>query len=314
MSWKRWLWVLLPLALAVIAALLLQLLLVPLPLLVVRMDVGTALAFLGGLITLLLVVRLLAQRASRVDCSRTLTEERQQQDAAHRRFLMRLDHELKNPLTAMRAALVNLSDSAGDRPNAAAMHDVQHQAERLSRLVSNLRKLAELEVRPIEQLPVDMGELLEEVKETVCDQPTHAGRSVELVMNRVPWPLPPVTGDRDLLGLAFYNLLENALKFTGPQDAVQVRAAEDGHTLTVEIADTGPGIAPDDLPRVFEELYRGNNARGVEGSGLGLALVQRVIARHGGEIGVRSRQDKTRGTVFTVRLPLAPSPERVTKR
>lgn len=314
MSWKRWLWVLLPLALAVIAALLLQLLLVPLPLLVVRMDVGTALAFLGGLITLLLVVRLLAQRASRVDCSRTLTEERQQQDAAHRRFLMRLDHELKNPLTAMRAALVNLSDSNSDRPNAAAMHDVQHQAERLSRLVSNLRKLAELEVRPIEQLPVDMGELLEEVKETVCDQPTHAGRSVELVMNRVPWPLPPVTGDRDLLGLAFYNLLENALKFTGPQDAVQVRAAEDGHTLTVEIADTGPGIAPDDLPRVFEELYRGNNARGVEGSGLGLALVQRVIARHGGEIGVRSRQDKTRGTVFTVRLPLAPSPERVTKR
>jgi signal transduction histidine kinase len=72
----------------------------------------------------------------------------------------------------------------------------------------------------------------------------------------------------------------------------------------VEIADTGPGIPAVDLPRVFEELYRGANARGHEGSGLGLSLVRRVIDRHGGTIAVRSRRDGARGTVFTVSLPL----------
>jgi two-component system OmpR family sensor kinase len=111
-----------------------------------------------------------------------------------------------------------------------------------------------------------------------------------------------VLGDRDLLGLAFYNLVENALKYSGPGDAVEVRAVEDGRWLNIEVADTGPGISEDDLPRVFEELYRGTNARGQEGSGLGLALVRRVIDRHGGEMSVRSRQAGQKGTVFRIRL------------
>jgi signal transduction histidine kinase len=101
--------------------------------------------------------------------------------------------------------------------------------------------------------------------------------------------------------LAFYNLVDNALKFTGPENPIEIRAFEDGRSLLVEVADTGPGIPPDELPRIFEELYRGTNARGFEGSGLGLALVQRVIARHGGAVSVRSRPGQ--GSVFTVRLP-----------
>jgi two-component system OmpR family sensor kinase len=71
----------------------------------------------------------------------------------------------------------------------------------------------------------------------------------------------------------------------------------------VEVADSGPGIPPDDLGRIFEELYRGANARGTEGSGLGLALVKRIIALHNGQVQVRSQQEDPRGTVFTVRLP-----------
>jgi signal transduction histidine kinase len=86
-----------------------------------------------------------------------------------------------------------------------------------------------------------------------------------------------------LLWLVFYNLLDNACKFTRPEDAIELRAVEDGHWLVVEVADTGIGIAEDDLPHLFEELYRGSNARGVEGSGLGLSLVQRVVTRHGAQ-------------------------------
>jgi signal transduction histidine kinase len=75
----------------------------------------------------------------------------------------------------------------------------------------------------------------------------------------------------------------------------------------VEIADTGPGIPAEELPRIFEELYRGSNARGSEGSGLGLALVRRVVERHGGRISVRSRRDGVQGTVFIVSLPVSAS-------
>jgi len=180
----------------------------------------------------------------------------------------------------------------------------------MSRLVAGLRKLAELEDRPIEQLPVDLADLLNEVVEAARCNPMYAGRDVRLVVSQVPWQLPAAAGDRDLLALAFYNLMDNALKFSGPQNPVEVRALEDGHWLIVEVADSGAGIAEVDLPHIFDELYRGTNARGVEGSGLGLALVQRIVARHKGDVAVRSRAGQ--GTVLTVRLPLnrkeAPTP------
>ena len=111
-------------------------------------------------------------------------------------------------------------------------------------------------------------------------------------------------GDRDLLELALYNLVENALKYSRQNDIIEIRAVEDGRRVQIEVADNGSGIPKDDLPRVFDELYRGSNAQGLEGSGLGLALVRRVIERHGGEISVRSRQGEQQGTVFRAVLPI----------
>jgi len=101
-----------------------------------------------------------------------------------------------------------------------------------------------------------------------------------------------------------YNLIENALKFTCSEDTVEVRALEDEKMIVIEVADSGPGIPPEELPKIFEELYRGSNARGIEGSGLGLALVQRIVALHKGQVKVRSHQEDPHGTVFTVRLPV----------
>lgn len=121
----------------------------------------------------------------------------------------------------------------------------------------------------------------------------------------MPSPFPSVTGDRDLLVLAVYNLIENALKFTSPEDSVEVRASEDGQAIVIEVADSGVGIPVEDTPKIFEELYRGSNARSTEGSGLGLALVKRIIALHDGQITVRSSQAEPRGTVFTIRLPVS---------
>ncbi len=126
--------------------------------------------------------------------------------------------------------------------------------ERLTRLLTDLRKLADLEERALESLPVDVPELLEDIVGAVGTLPAHESRKVNVLISRVPWPFPPVTGDRDLLGLVFYNLIENALKFTNPGDPVEVRALEDGREIVVEVADSGPGIPPDDLERIFEEL------------------------------------------------------------
>ncbi|HEX9117273.1 MAG TPA: ATP-binding protein, partial [Anaerolineae bacterium] len=177
--------------------------------------------------------------------------------------------------------------------------------QRLTRLLADLRKLSDLSERPVERLPVDIPRLLEEMIEAAHLQPAYGQRQINLTIARVPRHLPAVTGDRDLLGLAIYNLIENALKFTSAEDTVEVRALEDGRALIVDVADTGGGIPPDDLRNVFEELYRGTNARGVDGSGLGLALAQRIVDLHGGQLTVRSRQIEPRGTVFSVRLPIS---------
>jgi light-regulated signal transduction histidine kinase (bacteriophytochrome) len=103
--------------------------------------------------------------------------------------------------------------------------------------------------------------------------------------------------------LACFNLVDNALKFTPPSSEIEVRAFEVNPWVVVEVVDNGSGIPPEDLPHIFEELYRGKNARGCAGSGLGLALVRAIVARHEGDITVRSRPGQ--GTVFTLRLPLA---------
>jgi two-component system OmpR family sensor kinase len=149
---------------------------------------------------------------------------------------------------------------------------------------------------------VDLTEIVEEAVELVRATPGREERAVTVQVQQVPWRPSPVRGDRDLLLLALYNTLDNALKFSQPDAAVEVRALEDGTQAIIEVADTGCGIGGDDLPHVTEELYRGRDAGRTEGSGLGLALVERVVALHGGEMTIRSREGE--GTVVRLRLPL----------
>jgi two-component system OmpR family sensor kinase len=296
--------VFIPLALGLVLMLLIQLLLRPLPLVDFKADLGTVCFLLGALTTLFLLTWGLTRSRQVQNCQEIIHNERSQQQDQHRRFLRRLDHQLKNPLTALRAALVNLADQTAPESRS-AFRDATTQVDRLSRLVGDLRKLAELDEHPLEKVKVDLPELLCELIEAAQDLPVHCSRKINLVVSRVPWSPPPVLGDPDLLGLAFYNLLENALKYSAQEDAVEVRVLEDDHFLIVEVADAGLGIDAEDMPHLFEELFRGANAHGLEGSGLGLALVERLIQLHGGEISVRSRRKDQKGTVFVVRLPLA---------
>src|SRR5512138_2806840 len=222
-----------------------------------------------------------------------------------RRFIRRLDHEIKNPLTGLRAALVNMEEAQVDEDRQHAVENAGHAVERLTKLLTDLRKLSDLGERPLELGQVDVPDLLQDVVDAAHVLPAYKGRDVSLLIPKVPSPFPMITGDRDLLVLAIYNLVENALKFTCATDSVEIRLAEDGRAILVEVADSGVGIPAEDVSKIFEELYRGSNARSTEGSGLGLALVHRIIALHGGHIQVRSSQEEPRGTVFTVRLPVS---------
>lgn len=266
-----------------------------------RADLGT----LSGLAGLLLAADLglawvLWSRARHKQ--QVLVNQLQAESAGERHeFLRRLDHELKNPLMAMRAGLANLNGTRLENPQREIIDSVETQTLRLSRLLADLRKLAELEIRPLDCAPVELSELLQEVLSVTQERPEAEGRHLTLTLPQAPWPLPPVPGDHDLLFLLFHNLLDNALKFTQPGNTIELRAFEDGSRVVVEVADTGPGIPEKEVPLVWEELYRGEGARGVPGSGIGLALVRAIAERHAGQVSLRSRLGQ--GTVFTIQLP-----------
>ncbi|HSG41572.1 MAG TPA: HAMP domain-containing sensor histidine kinase [Anaerolineales bacterium] len=261
-------------------------------------------AFILGFLIALIVLFIRHWDRMRIAQSQTLYADYLQDERKNRRdFMRRLDHEIKNPLTGLRAALVNLKEEQTDEQRQRAVGNANRAVERLIRLLTDLRKLSDLEERAIERISVDVPDLLDDVVTAARVNPVHEGREINLLIPKVPSPFPSITGDRDLLLLAAYNLVENALKFTSEDESVEVRAMEDGRAIVIEVADTGMGIPPDDLANIFEELYRGSNARGTEGSGLGLALVNRIASLHGGGVGVRSSQEDPRGTVFTLRLP-----------
>lgn len=295
---------LIPLVAGLIPAIILQSQLIFNPVLLFqgRIDLGSLFFIIGLVLTIgLFGFWLLRQRE--MARNRITTEEvREDAKQERRRFLQQLDHELKNPLTALNAEVAYLSQGLLDEKPGKVLSDINVQVERIGKLIADLRKLTQIEEQPIEFEPVDIKELLEEILDAAKDHSGFSERHLQLTLLQQPWKLPSVSGDRGLLWLACYNLVDNALKFTPPAGDIEVRAFEARPWLIVEVTDNGPGIPSEELPHIFEELYRGKNSRGCPGSGLGLALVQAIVARHQGEISVRSQSGK--GTVFTMRLPV----------
>lgn len=221
----------------------------------------------------------------------------QQERANHQRFLARLDHELKNPLTAIRATAVAAQEGA----ESGAWRTVDAQAAKLSTLVRDLRKLAELESRPLERESVELEQVLGEAVEALGQQNPAAGARTRLTVTRVPWAVPPILADLDLLSVAVDNVLGNAAKYSA-QGPIEVRLREQDGWAVIEVADAGRGVPVAELPAVFDELARAQNARDVAGSGIGLTLVATVMRRHGGDVSIRSAEGS--GSVVTLRLPI----------
>ncbi len=212
-------------------------------------------------------------------------------------------HELRTPLAALQAGLEELRDGfvEPDPARLAALHD---QALRLGRVIGDLAELSAAEAETggasVRRERADLARLAADEVAARTPQLRTAGLEVGLhTADEVA-----VLADPDRLHQVLGNLLANAARYCRAGDRVDVHVRADAGRAVLEVVDTGPGIPPDELPHVFERLWRGRAAVHVAGSGIGLAVAREIVTAHGGTIEVASAG---RGTSVTVRLPSAPA-------
>jgi len=221
-----------------------------------------------------------------------------------RRFVGDASHELRTPLTAIRGYAELFRRGASERPAdlAVAMRRIEDEAERMGALVDELLLLARLDQgRPLDLGPVDLREVA--VDAAFDAKAVEPGRPVAVDADG---PVV-VLGDEARLRQVAGNLLANVRMHTPPSAAVTVRLAARDGVGVLEVADTGPGLEPEQAERVFERFYRTDPSRSRErgGAGLGLSIVAAIARAHGGRASVSSLPGE--GATFRLELPLAPS-------
>ena len=213
-------------------------------------------------------------------------------------------HELRTPLTILKGELeVALGTATVDGGTHRTFASCLEEVDRLISLVEDLLFLARADAGMAErpQAPVDLVDVIEDAEPALHALGERAG--VDVTVATTPGLI--VRGSMPQLLRIVLNLVDNAIKFTPRGGRVDVVLRPDGDHAVLEVRDTGPGIAPEDLPHLFERFYRGDPAHGRGGTGLGLALVQSLVEVHDGEIAVDSVPG--RGCVVRVRLPRAPA-------
>lgn len=221
-------------------------------------------------------------------------------DRAKTEFFAGVSHEFRTPLALILGPLEEL------RPHVAAvalpeLDTLERNARRMLRLVDNLLDVTRLEAGRVDAAfaPVDLAAVTAELAGVFRAAAAGAGLSLEVDAPALP---EPVWVDRDQWERVVFNLLSNAVKFT-VEGAVTVRLRAEARHAVLGVLDTGCGIPPDELPRVFERFHRvgGARPRSQEGPGIGLALVRQLVELHGGEVSVGNRAGG--GAEFTVRVP-----------
>jgi two-component system phosphate regulon sensor histidine kinase PhoR len=221
-----------------------------------------------------------------------------------RDFVANVSHELKTPLAAIRGYAETLRDGALDEPPTARRFTeriLQH-CRRLQALLDDLLTLSRLEsVAPAEREPVDLSAVVQRAVDLLAA----AAREHQVRINVEEESVPPVSGDADSIERMVLNLLDNAIKYNRPEGEVTVRLTQEDQQAVLEVSDTGIGIPPEALSRIFERFYRVDKGRSRDegGTGLGLAIVKHVVQAHGGTVDVESRTGQ--GTAFRVKLPPA---------
>lgn len=230
-----------------------------------------------------------------------------QADAKRREMVASVSHDLRTPLTALTAQLETVilkGCDMGEEQRTIFYERALHNAEHLRRLTDSLAEVSRLDNPEFKAQPEPMalGELTDDVVQRFAL--TAETKGVTLTVD-YPDGLPLSELDASLIERALANLIDNALRVTPAGGRVDVAVSRTYDGLRVQVRDTGPGVAPDDQPRVFDLFYQASRHRENRGSsGLGLALVQRVAELHGGIAGLNSRLGQ--GSTFFIDLPRSP--------
>ena len=212
---------------------------------------------------------------------------------AQRRFLTDVSHQVATPLATIMTNLSILRRANRSGPAEEAVSDSVAEAQRMKRMLERLRSLAHAdEDVPLRRELVDLAELTDDVVRAYAVQASNSG--VELTAD--VGMHPQVSVDKDLLREAVANLVDNALRVSPPGTHVTLSVDRASNGPVIAVADEGPGIAEERLPRLFERFQRSDS-----GSGLGLAIARRVVERHGGTIRVKTAVGA--GSTFTIELP-----------
>jgi len=232
-----------------------------------------------------------------------MVEELEHQELLRRNMLADITHELRHPIHVLQGNLQAILDGV----YALDMQEIERMLEQthtLATLVDDLHELALAESHELllNKREIDLSALVvntSEIFQTLAEE-KGVRLHVDMPDERVVAQL-----DADRMRQALGNLLGNALRYTPDEGTISVTLIEAEHNCTIEIRDTGAGISPEDLPKVFDRFYRGDSSRNrnLPGAGLGLPIAQALIVAHGGEIAVESA-GIGKGSTFRIKLPL----------
>jgi heavy metal sensor kinase len=208
-------------------------------------------------------------------------------------------HDLRTPMTRLRGLAERALESGDPAAQRDALATCLEESDRILAMLDTLMDISEAETGTMRLSRADVQ--LEALVEETADLYDLVAEEKQITVQTTVTSGLSVFADRDRLRQVLANLWDNALKYTPPGGRIEVRAAREGDEVTIAVADSGPGIADHDLPRIWERLYRGDQSRAERGLGLGLSLVRAIVTAHHGTVEVRSEPGK--GSTFTVRLP-----------
>ncbi|MCK5060764.1 HAMP domain-containing protein, partial [Candidatus Bipolaricaulota bacterium] len=211
-------------------------------------------------------------------------------------------HELRTPVTIIQGNLEAILDEIYE-PTTDTIAPIYEETLRLGQLIDDLRDISLAEAKEL-QLNIEPIEVVASIKQLVetISASLDQGPQIRVEANST---IPQVPVDLKRFQQVLVNLLTNALRFTPQQGMIHIQVLRKDQEVEVRVADSGPGISPEEIPHLFERFYRGDQARsrGQGGSGLGLAISKQLIEAHGGRIWAEN--DPSGGAIFVIRLPLA---------
>ena len=232
-----------------------------------------------------------------------MCERVQALDKARGQFVSNASHELRTPLSAMKILIQTLMYQ--DPPDPALtkdfLNDVDREIDRLNSIITDLLTLVSLDNdAKVDMKPMSLNNLLDETARRL--QPIAREKGIEMTLSMRE--SLTVAGDSGRLARAFYNLIDNAIKYTGRGGHISIEGLRRDRRALVRVSDTGIGIPAEDQPHVFDRFYRVDKARSRDtgGTGLGLSIVKQIALMHGGSVSVFS-EGANRGSTFTVELP-----------